>query len=463
MYAVSYSIIGSNGTLNAAAGGTEIITGSTIAEGTEVVFTATPEVGYRVKEWTNNGVPVAENVTNTYIISSIMLDIDVTVEFESIPTYTLTYTAGANGTITGEATQTVEAGANGTAVTAVADAGYHFVKWSDGLTENPRTDENITANISVEAEFTEDVATTYTLTYTAGANGSITGEATQTVEAGANGTAVTAVANNGYHFVKWNDGVTANPRTDKNVTADITVEAEFAINTYTLTYTAGDNGSLTGETAQTVNHGANGTAVEAVAATGYHFVKWNDGVTANPRTDKNVTADITVEAEFAVTTYTLTFVVLDKDQQAIANARISINGADLTTDSEGKAEVDLANGTYDYAVELEGYETVSDEVTIYNANKEVTINMVNVGAAINSLADVRVYPNPFSSRLVIGNAESVTRVEITNMIGQNLYRHTLVLGEHELIVPTSSLKAGVYLVSIYTNDGKRTVRKVIKE
>jgi uncharacterized membrane protein len=200
-----------------------------------------------------------------------------------------------------------------------------------------------------------------------------------------------------------------------------------------------------------------------VADAGYQFVKWNDGVTANPRTDENVTADITVEAEFAVTTYTLTFVVLDKDQQAIANARISINGADLTTDSEGKAEVDLANGTYDYAVELEGYETVSDEVTIYNANKEVTINMVNVGAAINSLADVRVYPNPFSSRLVIGNAESVTRVEITNMIGQNLYRHTLVPGEHELNVPTSSLKAGVYLVSIYTNDGKRTVRKVIKE
>ena len=32
--------------------------------------------------------------------------------------------------------------------------------------------------------------------------------------------------------------------------------ATFAINTYTLTYTAGANGTITGTTPQTVNHGA---------------------------------------------------------------------------------------------------------------------------------------------------------------------------------------------------------------
>ena len=35
-------------------------------------------------------------------------------------------------------------------------------------------------------------------------------------------------------------------RTDTNVTANISVTANFAINTYTLTYTAGANGSITG-------------------------------------------------------------------------------------------------------------------------------------------------------------------------------------------------------------------------
>ena len=130
------------------------------------------------------------------------------------------------------------------------DTGYHFVSWSDASTDNPRTDTNVTADISVTANFAID---TYTLTYTAGANGSIRGTSPQTVDYGADGTAVTAVPAPGYHFVSWSDASTANPRTDTNVTANITVTANFAINTYTLTYTAGANGSITGSSPQTVD------------------------------------------------------------------------------------------------------------------------------------------------------------------------------------------------------------------
>jgi hypothetical protein len=67
---------------------------------------------------------------------------------------------------------------------------------------------------------------------------------------------------------------------------------------YTLTYTAGANGSITGATPQTVNPGANGTAVTAVPNPGYSFVQWSDGVLTASRTDTNVTADITVTASF---------------------------------------------------------------------------------------------------------------------------------------------------------------------
>jgi autotransporter-associated beta strand protein len=73
----------------------------------------------------------------------------------------------------------------------------------------------------------------YTLTYSAGANGSITGTSPQSVASGGNGTAVTAVPNANYHFVNWSDSSTANPRTDSNVTANISVTANFAIDTYT--------------------------------------------------------------------------------------------------------------------------------------------------------------------------------------------------------------------------------------
>ena len=68
-------------------------------------------------------------------------------------TYTLTYSAGTGGSLTGTASQTVDYGSDGSAVTAVADSGYQFVNWNDDSTANPRTDTNITQNLSVSAVF----------------------------------------------------------------------------------------------------------------------------------------------------------------------------------------------------------------------------------------------------------------------------------------------------------------------
>lgn len=67
--------------------------------------------------------------------------------------YNLTYTAGTGGTLHGEASQTAFHGDNGQTITAVPDAGYYFVKWSDGKTEATRTDVNVTTHIAVTAEF----------------------------------------------------------------------------------------------------------------------------------------------------------------------------------------------------------------------------------------------------------------------------------------------------------------------
>ena len=41
------------------------------------------------------------------------------------------------------------------------------------------------------------------------------------------------------------------PRTDTNVTADISVTASFAIDSFTLTYAAGAHGSISGDASQT--------------------------------------------------------------------------------------------------------------------------------------------------------------------------------------------------------------------
>ncbi len=138
----------------------------------------------------------------------------------------------------------------------------------------------------------------YTLTYTAGANGSITGSSPQTVHQNFDGTQVTATPAANYHFTSWSDSVLTAARTDLNVVGDITVTANFAIDTHTLTYTAGANGSVTGTNPQTINHGSDGTAVTAVPNSGYRFVDWSDTSIINPRTDTNVTTNLAVTANF---------------------------------------------------------------------------------------------------------------------------------------------------------------------
>lgn len=68
-------------------------------------------------------------------------------------THALNYSAGPHGTLSGPATQTVEHGASGLPVTAVADSGFLFSGWSDGVLSNPRTDVQVAGDISVTAFF----------------------------------------------------------------------------------------------------------------------------------------------------------------------------------------------------------------------------------------------------------------------------------------------------------------------
>ncbi len=67
--------------------------------------------------------------------------------------HTITYTAGANGSISGTTIQVVDHGGTTDPVTAVPYAGYHFLRWSDYNTSNPRSDANVTSSFSRSASF----------------------------------------------------------------------------------------------------------------------------------------------------------------------------------------------------------------------------------------------------------------------------------------------------------------------
>ncbi len=184
-------------------------------------------------------------------------------------------------------------------VTAVPDGEHrHFVRWADGSTDNPRL-VALTKDTVLKAEFAYDRYTITTKVNDA-ERGSVSGETT--IEYLSNVT-LTATANFGYQFIQWSDGDTNNPRTVV-LTKDTTFTAEFTYNQYTITTEVNDaeRGSVSGGT--TIEYLSNVT-LTATANYGYHFARWTDGNTENPRTVE-VTGNKTYTAVFEKNTYTIT-------------------------------------------------------------------------------------------------------------------------------------------------------------
>jgi hypothetical protein len=191
-------------------------------------------------------------------------------------------------------------------LTAVPTEGYRFVNWIGDInvTENPVT-VNMDANKNVTANF---VISAFTIAATAGLGGTITPLGPVTVNYGGSQTFfITPSA--GYHVADVKvDGVPVGAvltYTFNNVTSDHTIEAVFAINQYTITATAGSNGTISPSGTITMNHGASQTFTIMPGA-GYHVADVKvDGVSVGAVTTftfDNVTSNHTIEASFDVDT-----------------------------------------------------------------------------------------------------------------------------------------------------------------
>ncbi len=144
--------------------------------------------------------------------------------------------------------------------------------------------------------------TTYSLNYTAGENGSISGVTPQTVNSGSNGSSVLAVANTGYHFTTWSDNLLTAERTDINVVANKTVSASFATNTFEITSSAGTNGSISPDGNNDYDYGSD-QEFTITPDTNYHITdvlvdSVSVGVTTS-YTFTNITATHTISASFS--------------------------------------------------------------------------------------------------------------------------------------------------------------------
>ena len=307
-------------TTNVTPSGAGTVTGGgTFPEGTSVTLTANANNGYTFSQWQDGNTQNPRTITvtgNATYTASFTQD-----------TYIITTAANppAGGSVTGGGA--FHYGDTPT-LTATANSGYEFAGWQDGNTENPRQ-ITVTGNATYTATFSEVGATYFTVTASVSPSGAGTVNGTGTYEAGSV-IILTAEANPGYTFDHWNDGSTANPRS-VTVNSNLNFTAYFNHNQYTITVNANPSNAGTVSGGGAYYYGDYAT-LTATPYSGYEFVGWNDGSSANPH-QVMVTGNATYTATFSQsgsTYYTVSVYVSPTGAGTVSGAGTFPAGASTT-------------------------------------------------------------------------------------------------------------------------------------
>ena len=324
-------------TASAGSGGTISPSGTFFqTQGASQTFTVTPSAGYTTASVLVDGTSVG--AVSSYTFSNIAANHTISATFTAGATsYTITPSAGANGTISPSGAVTVNSGGSQTFSFTPA-TGYQVssvvVDGTTVTTASSYTFSNVTGSHTISVTFAPTV-NTYTITASAGANGTISPSGAVTVNSGGSQTFSFSPAT-GYkvsNIVVDNATVTtASSYTFSNVTGSHTISVTFAPITYTITASAGSNGTISPSSAVTVNSGGSQT-FSFTPATGYQVssiaVDGTTVTTASSYSFSNVTANHTISVSFAPTTKTYTIT-----PSAGANGTISPSGA-VTVNSGG--------------------------------------------------------------------------------------------------------------------------------
>ena len=271
-----------------------------VAYGANQTFTITPATGFQVLDVLVDGVSVG--AVTTYTFSGVTADHTIAASFG----HAVTASAGVGGSIDPSGTVGVADGADQT-FTITPATGYHVLDvLVDGVSVGAVTTytfSGVTADHTIAASFEIN---SYTITASAGANGSIDPTGAVSVAYGADQT-FTITPATGYHVLDvLVDGVSVGAVTTytfSGVTADHTIAASFALNSYTITASAGANGSIDPAGAIALSYGAD-QSFTITPATGYHVLDvLVDGVSVGAVTTytfSGVTADHTIAAGFAL-------------------------------------------------------------------------------------------------------------------------------------------------------------------
>jgi hypothetical protein len=232
--------------------------------------------------------------------------------------YTITASAGLGGSITPSGSVGVNYGSS-QSFTIMANTGYHITDVIvDGTTDlgtaNSYTFDNIVDDHSIVASF---AINTYSITASSDDNGQVSPSGSVVVNYGGS-QSFTFTPNTGYQIadVLVNgtsvfSSVVDGQYTISDVTGDTTISASFAINTYTITASAGAGGYISPTGSVSVNYGGS-QSFTFTPNTGYQIadVLVNgtsvfSSVVDGQYTISDVTGDTTISASFAINTYTI--------------------------------------------------------------------------------------------------------------------------------------------------------------
>jgi hypothetical protein len=97
---------------------------------------------------------------------------------------------------------------------------------------------------------------------------------------------------------------------------------------------------------------------------------------------------------------------------------------------------------------------------IVYVNGTLTIDFVGINDDV--LLVPEAYPNPFSNTINIKNAEMVSQIRISNLVGQEVI-HYINDGSAQISISADNLNQGIYIMIVETMDGKHLTTKIVKK
>ena len=169
----------------------------------------------------------------------------------------------------------------------------------------PVVTNEFTVSVTNGIEFAWDIiATNYWFETATVQNGSIIAPDTGWMAHGTN-FVIEAVSADHYHFVSWagdtNGCEAAGLQIEVVMDQARTIGAEFAIDTFAVTFEAGAHGALSGTTEQTIDYGGTAVAPSVTPDAGYEFTGWSGDVTAT------VVSNATFTAQYEAITYNIVY------------------------------------------------------------------------------------------------------------------------------------------------------------